>query len=125
MRTVFGVSAAILAFSAASALAAPAMQADSSMGKIWVDSKGMALYTFDKDTKGTSACYDKCAVAWPPLMAEKGAKAEGGWTLVKRKDGKMQWAYDGHPLYTFVKDKKAGDVMGDGVNKVWHVAKGG
>jgi predicted lipoprotein with Yx(FWY)xxD motif len=125
MRTVFGVSAAILAFSAASALAAPAMQADSSMGKIWVDSKGMALYTFDKDTKGMSACYDKCAVAWPPLMAEKGAKAEGGWTLVKRKDGKMQWAYDGHPLYTFVKDKKAGDVMGDGVNKVWHVAKGG
>lgn len=125
MRAVLALSAAVLAVSAASSFAAPAMQADSSMGKIWVDAKGMTLYTFDKDTKGMSACYDKCAAAWPPLMAEKGAKAEGSWTLVKRKDGHMQWAYDGHPLYTFVKDKKAGDVTGDGVNKVWHVAKGG
>jgi predicted lipoprotein with Yx(FWY)xxD motif len=33
------------------------------------------------------------------------------------------WAYEGHPLYTFVKDKKAGDTTGDGANGVWHVAK--
>lgn len=125
MRTVLCFSAVLLALSAAVSQAAPAMQADSSMGKVWVDAKGMTLYTFDKDTAGTSNCYDKCAVAWPPLMAAKGDKAEGAWTLVERKDGSMQWAYDGHPLYTWVKDKKPGDVTGDGVNQVWHVAKGG
>lgn len=27
------------------------------------------------------------------------------------------------PLYYWVKDKKPGDVTGDGVNGVWHVAK--
>jgi len=45
------------------------------------------------------------------------------WTHVTRDDGSMQWAYDGKPLYTFVKDKKAGDMTGDGVKDVWHVAK--
>jgi predicted lipoprotein with Yx(FWY)xxD motif len=34
------------------------------------------------------------------------------------------WACDGKPLYTFVQDKKAGDVTGDMVGGVWHVAKG-
>ncbi|MEU8951790.1 hypothetical protein [Streptomyces sp. NPDC048489] len=28
------------------------------------------------------------------------------WTRITRADGTMQWAYDGKPLYTFVKDKK-------------------
>ena len=27
------------------------------------------------------------------------------------------------PLYTFIKDTKPGEVMGDGANDVWHVAK--
>ncbi|TIX38252.1 MAG: hypothetical protein E5V36_22130, partial [Mesorhizobium sp.] len=33
------------------------------------------------------------------------------------------WAYEGKPLYTFIKDKKAGDVTGEGVGGVWHIAK--
>ena len=33
------------------------------------------------------------------------------------------WAYDGMPLYYWVKDKKPGDVTGDGVGSVWHVVK--
>ena len=70
-----------------------------------------------------SNCYDKCAVAWPPFMAAADAKAEGEWTLVERKDGSKMWAYEGKPLYTFVDDKKAGDVTGDGKGGVWHVAK--
>jgi predicted lipoprotein with Yx(FWY)xxD motif len=56
-------------------------------------------------------------------MAAKGDKASGTYTLVKRKDGSEQWAKDGMPLYYWMKDKKAGDVTGDGVNGVWQVAK--
>ena len=88
-----------------------------------VNAKGMTLYTFDNDKGGTSACYDKCAANWPPLMADSGAKAKGEWTLTKRKDGAHQWAYEGKPLYLWVKDKKPGDTTGDGVNGVWHTAK--
>jgi hypothetical protein len=83
----------------------------------------MTLYTYDKDEKGKTNCYDKCATNWPPLKAEAGAKADDEWSVVDRTDGSKMWAYDGKPVYTFIKDKKAGDVTGDGVAGVWHVVK--
>ncbi|KQW20795.1 hypothetical protein ASC80_11405 [Afipia sp. Root123D2] len=104
--------------------AAPAKVADTSKGKTYVDSKGMSLYTFDKDSAGKSACNGPCAENWPPLMASADAKAAGDWTVVTRDDGKKMWAYKGKPLYTFKKDTKAGDVNGDGfLNGAWHLAK--
>lgn len=96
---------------------------DAAGGKILVNEKGMALYTFDKDTKGTSNCYDQCATNWPPLMADGMAMAKGEYSVVARKDGSKQWAYKGMPLYLWVKDTKAGDMTGDGVKGVWHVAR--
>ncbi|MFJ5256427.1 hypothetical protein ACIP8I_14655 [Pseudomonas sp. NPDC088414] len=97
--------------------AEPAMMKDGMM----VDHKGMTVYTFDKDAGGKSMCNDKCAENWPPMMAPAGAKAEGKWTVIKRDDGKMQYAYDGKPLYTFKMDAKPGDMMGDGKMDAWHV----
>ncbi len=116
-------AAIALAAFAAAALAAPAMTGNSTKGKVLTDAKGMTLYTFAKDSGGKSACNGKCAVNWPPLMAASGEKGGTGYSMIKRDDGKMQWAYKGKPLYTWVKDKKPGDVTGDGVNKVWHIAK--
>jgi predicted lipoprotein with Yx(FWY)xxD motif len=94
-----------------------------SMGEVLTDAKGMTLYTYDKDTPGMSNCTGDCAEYWPPATAEAGAMATGDLTLVKRADGTMQWADKGMPLYTFAKDKKPGDVMGDNMNNVWHVVK--
>jgi predicted lipoprotein with Yx(FWY)xxD motif len=124
MRMIVGLSAAFLAFSATVALAQPAMEADSSMGKILVDANGMTLYTYDKDTAGMSNCYEQCAQNWPPLMVAADAKAEGDWTIVERTDGTKQWAYDGKPLYLWIQDKAKGDVTGEGKGSgTWHVAK--
>jgi predicted lipoprotein with Yx(FWY)xxD motif len=95
----------------------PAMMKDGMM----VDHKGMTLYTFDKDSGGKSMCNDECAKNWPPMMAPAGATAEGKWSTIKRDDGTMQYAYDGKPLYTFIKDKKPGDMTGDKMKDVWHV----
>ena len=123
MRIAISLSAALLAMSVSGSLAAEAwMEADSSMGKIYTDAKGMTLYTFDKDEPGKSNCYDQCAVNWPPFLAEAGAMAEGEWTIVDRTDGTKQWAYEGKPLYLYIEDKKAGDVTGEGKGGVWHVA---
>ncbi|MGB8920832.1 MAG: hypothetical protein WCC61_04870 [Pseudomonas sp.] len=97
--------------------AEPAMMKDGMM----VDHKGMTVYTFDKDAGGKSMCNGDCAKNWPPMMAPAGAKAEGKWTVIKRDDGMMQYAYDGKPLYTFMKDEKPGDMKGDGMKDVWHV----
>jgi len=122
---VLGLVLSALALAPVATLAAtgaPARLADTAMGKAWVDPRGMALYTFEKDTATASNCNGGCAVEWPPLLAKKGAQASGAWTLVARGDGTEMWAYDGHPLYTFIKDKKPGQVTGEGEDG-FHLAK--
>ena len=96
---------------------------DSAKGEVLTDAKGMTLYTFDKDAKGMSSCYDACAKKWPPLKAAAGSAADGKYTQVARKDGSKQWALKGMPLYFWVKDKKQGDATGDGVKNVWDAAR--
>lgn len=83
----------------------------------------MTLYTFDKDANGVSACYDACAVNWPPLTAEAGTSLPSGYSLVARTDGTMQIAYKGKPLYLWVNDHNPGDMTGDGIKGVWHTAR--
>ena len=123
MKTVLSAFALLLASSALSFAAEPAMVAEGAGGKMYTDAKGMTLYTYDKDSGGKSACNGDCATNWPPLMAAADAKDEGEWTVVTRDDGAKMWAYEGKPLYTFIQDKKAGDVTGDGKGGVWHIAK--
>lgn len=53
-----------------------------------------------------------CEQIWQPVLAPAGAKPVGKWTTVKRKNGQEQWAYDGYPVYTSDRDRKAGDVLG-------------
>lgn len=113
------LTAAALASSGLAFAAEPGMAQDG----ILTQHNGLTLYTFDKDSAGKSACNDACAVNWPPLSAEATDKASGKWTTIKRDDGKMQWAYDGKPVYGYKDDKKAGDKTGDGKGGVWHVVK--
>jgi predicted lipoprotein with Yx(FWY)xxD motif len=48
----------------------------------------------------------------------------GGCCYCTPIDGNKQWAYKGHPLYTWKDDKKPGDITGDGfANGVWHIAQ--
>ena len=108
---------------AAHHLSAVAKKASSASGEILTDAKGMSLYTFDKDTTGVSNCKGKCAVNWPPLAAAADAKGEGDFSVIKRDDGSNQWTYKGKPLYTWIKDKKPGDITGEGVRGVWHLAR--
>ncbi len=92
---------------------------------VLVDASGMTLYTFDKDKAGSgkSVCNGQCAALWPPLVADKDAKASGPYSIIERDDGTKQWAYEGMPLYLFASDKQAGDRKGDNVKNVWHVIK--
>ncbi|KAI2694112.1 hypothetical protein [Pseudomonas sp. TNT3] len=121
--TQYTLSLKALMLAAALVLPSMAFAAEPAMmkGDTMVDHKGMTLYTFDKDTGGKSVCTGQCAENWPPLKAQADAKAEGDWTIVKRDDGTMQWAYKGKPLYYFMKDKAPGDKTGDKMKDVWHV----
>jgi predicted lipoprotein with Yx(FWY)xxD motif len=94
---------------------------------------GMSVYVFAKDTGSSSTCSGSCAVYWPPLTGGS-AHTSGGATAAmtgttKRSDGTTQITYGGHPLYTYVGDKKAGDTNGEGLNlsggKWWLVGADG
>ena len=90
---------------------------------VLVDSTGMTLYTFDKDTanSGKSACNGPCATLWPP--AAPVGDASGDYSVITRDDGSKQLAYKGKPVYLFSKDQKPGDKLGDNVKEIWHVIK--
>lgn len=99
---------------------------DATLGSFLVDDKGMTLYLFTKDTPNTSNCYEKCAIAWPPLLttgdpvAGEGVDASLLGTTT-RTDGTTQVTYNGWPLYYYEKDKAPGDVTGQDVGGVWFV----
>ena len=90
------------------------------LGKILVDARGRTLYLFENDKHGKSACYGACAAYWPPLLSTakprpgKGVRASLLGST-KRTDGKRQVTYAGHPLYTFVGDKRATQTTGEGL----------
>jgi predicted lipoprotein with Yx(FWY)xxD motif len=95
-------------------------------GKVLATSTGMTLYAYKPDGKNKSNCYTGCAGFWPPLMtkgkpiAAAGVKASLLGTA-KRKNGKLQATYNGHPLYRYSGDSKAGQTSGQGYQSIWHV----
>jgi predicted lipoprotein with Yx(FWY)xxD motif len=94
--------------------------ANSGLGQILVDPQGRTLYLFQADTGTTSACSGACATAWPPLRATGQPTVGGGANAslvgtTARSDGNPQVTYNGHPLYSFIQDKKPGDTTGQGL----------
>ena len=53
-----------------------------------------------------------CAEFWPPVLAADNAEPVGSFSIIQRKDGRKQWAYDEHALYTSILDELPGDVRG-------------
>lgn len=122
MKILASAFAALLLAGTAAYAAEPEGVKVSEDGKVYTDSNGLTLYTYDKDAAGKSNCDGDCAVKWPPLKAADDAKDEGAWTVVTRTDGTKMWAHDGKPLYTYEGDKKAGDMTGEGMGGAWHTA---
>ncbi len=96
----------------------------SEIGKVLASAKtGMTLYTFRKDGRNTSNCYNDCARAWPPFTASPSAKADGALGVIDRRDGTRQWTVNGQPLYFWAGDSERGDTSGHGVGGVWDAAR--
>jgi predicted lipoprotein with Yx(FWY)xxD motif len=129
LRVVVG--AAVLVGAVATAVVATHAQAatnkarvktaNTAVGRILVDARGRTLYMFAIDKRGKSVCYGQCAKFWPPLLTATkhvlGTKVKAsllGTTV--RKDGKLQVTYNHRPLYFFVKDTKAGQMNGQGLD---------
>ena len=114
-----------LALTLSALLLSGAVLADDVMKKdgVLVNSAGMTVYTFDKDTAGSgkSACNGPCIENWPAVAPSANVMAP--YSVIVRDDGSKQLAYQGKPLYLFKKDLKPGDRNGDNFKDVWHVVK--
>ena len=109
-----------LALLAVLAAAAPAQASTvkvdpSRYGDILTDGKGRVLYLFTKERTKKARCYRNCATAWPPFLT-KGKPTPGKGTdpklvgTTKRRNGKRQVTYNGHPLYYYVTDDQPGEI---------------
>ena len=70
------------------------------------DSNRQAIYLFDKEDSTKPRCYGDCAAAWPPVYAKGEPRLGKGLNrdllgTVKRRDGRKQITYGGHPLYFY------------------------
>ena len=76
----------------------------SSLGQYLAEPNSRALYTYGRDSSGTSNCTGSCILTWPAYQ-DKGSTANlpAGFSTIKRSDhGQTQYTYNGMPLYTFV-----------------------
>lgn len=88
---------------------------DSRFGDVLVDGKGRILYLFTKEKQPRSRCYGNCATAWPPFRSSGKPRAGTGANgrlvgTTKRRTGRRQVTYNGHPLYYYIADKRAGQI---------------
>jgi predicted lipoprotein with Yx(FWY)xxD motif len=95
-------------------------------GLYLTDTRGMTLYTFTKDTPGTSACTGACIGLWPPFnttpIEPPSFVKIADFGTVNREDGLNQLSYMDRPLYYYSKDINPGDTNGEGFNNAWYVA---
>ncbi len=75
------------------------------------DAEGRSLFISDNDSPGSAPrCTGACEQDFPPIIAAPGATPSGDWSVVKREDGREQWAYQGKPLYRFARETRLNEV---------------
>ncbi len=103
------------------------LKTDPKLGSYLADNNGRALYIFAKDADGQSACTGSCLKVWPVFNIATVALGpgldRGDFKSITRGDGTVQTTYYGWPLYTYAGDSAPGDVKGEGIGKLWSVAK--
>ena len=94
------------------------------LGVMLAAANGHTLYLFAHDSKGKSSCYGSCARVWPPLLTGGRPVAARGSGVnskllgtTRRSNGTLQATYNGHPLYRYAADVKAGDMHGENLNQ--------
>ena len=117
------LAVAITAVGAATAIAGSTpwvKTGKTSLGTVLTNAHGRTLYMLNGETKSKLLCKSSsCTSNWPPLMASGKALAAGGAKTsslgtIARGSGK-QVTYNGHPVYTFAGDTKAGQATGEAV----------
>jgi predicted lipoprotein with Yx(FWY)xxD motif len=111
----------------ATAVAAPTINVHASKyGPIAFDGRGFALYAFTADKPSRSTCYGACAAAWPPYIVKRKPTGNRLLGVTLRRDGRLQVTLAGRPLYYYVGDRRAGQILCQNVPEfggIWRVVR--
>jgi predicted lipoprotein with Yx(FWY)xxD motif len=115
LATVALIGALPAALAGASSRRAKLQLHTTKLGAILVNGHGFTLYAFTKDSRDRDVCVKNkaCLHAWPALttggkpIAGQGVSASLIGTI-KVKGVGLQVTYAGHPLYTYIADKRPG-----------------
>jgi len=85
------------------------------------NARGLTIYMSGRDQNGRSSCYGYCVNSWTPVLTGSSVFARSGsgvsqklFGTTRRRSGKLQVTYNGHPLYTSTMDNRRGDDNGEG-----------
>lgn len=69
----------------------------------------------------TTDCIECARSYWQPVLAKPNDEPSGNWSIVKRDDGRLHWAFKGEPLYTHERDSWRGALNGvRSGDRSWH-----
>jgi predicted lipoprotein with Yx(FWY)xxD motif len=97
--------------------------AQTSLGKVLVDGRGLTLYMLSADGHDHSTCSTQCLQFWPAVAPGHADKTSVTTGKTATPDGTAIATVGGHPVYTFSQDQQPGDVNGEGINEfggVWY-----
>lgn len=87
-------------------------------GDLYANSDGMTLYMFLEDQNATEQAYlggNHCdpgclSKYWDPVRVDSKLPPVGDWSVIER-DGALQWAYLGRPVYTLKLETRPGQLF--------------
>jgi predicted lipoprotein with Yx(FWY)xxD motif len=84
-----------------------------------------SLYFNDREaSRGEILCIDACLEFWIPFEAAVYPSIDPPWSVIRRPDERLQWAFEGKPLYTYRRDSFPGARTGEGAGRgVWMLLK--
>jgi mono/diheme cytochrome c family protein len=87
------------------------------------EDRSLYLYLEDEQGAGSSVCIDACTRNWPPLLTDGEPAAVEGLDpallgTIERSEG-LQVTYNGWPLYTYARDSKPGQTLGQRLGGVF------
>ena len=95
-------------------------------GAYLTDRGGRALYLLESNQRTSDSCRDRCLAIWPPLYAGQAAPVAADSAVaarltgtIRRPDGLAQVTYNGHALYYYLGDGRAGQTLGHHVEDSW------
>lgn len=97
------------------------------LGLAYANAEGLTIYA-PVDINAINAaqtCPEECMKAnWRAILAKPGERSVGSWVIVDNEAGQKQWSFKGQLLYTHTRDRKPGDMKGNGIAVGYRIGDG-